>query len=1390
MTSPTDTAPQELRDRAEAVWEARHKGLAAPNFEDRATSAHELEVCEIELELQNEELRRAHSELDASRREFRDLYDLAPAGFLTIDQHAVIVQANRRMATMLGVERARLVGQSFKQFVQPGSQAILERAQRAREDDAPWIGELMLHTADGREFGVSVHMVRTTGWDGTPAWRCVVAENATRRAADAALRASEERYRRLAEQVVDGIYVTDPQGHFADANRAACEMLGYTLEEFKKLTVHDVLAPEEHPKVSEQFRRLAGGDIVRGEWRLRRKDGSFFTAEIVARQLEESGWVQGVVRDLTEQQRSEEALLRRLEFETFLFELSRTFIGLPEQDVDVNMERGLARVGEFLEMDRVTLLELSRDRTEMTVLHSWRAPGTMSSPPSISIRSQPWWVGEVLRGNVSLTSHIDDLPEEAAAEKEYLRQRGVASAASIPLKVSGEIAGAISFVTTKRHVMWTEELVNQLRLIGDILWNALKRREAMQAVLAAQDVVSESEERFRLAMSNIAAGVYTVDLEGNFTYMNPAAEAMFGWTNAELVGKNMHSVVHYKHPDGTSYSASDCPALRILQTGIELREHEDTFIRKDGSFFPVVLNASPLKKDGVTVGIVVGVRDDTLRREAERALRESEALRASEDRYRGLAEQVVDGIIVTNAMGRPLDANHAACHMLGYTLAELRALGPDDLLSTEEIPRVQKMFQRPPTRNVVHEELRLRRKNGSVFTADVAGRRLRDGRLQAVVRDVTQRKEAEDVQHRLHQLAMLPLEAKTEDVLAAVLDAAIDVAHADFGNIQLLDPKTSTLHLAAQRGFPQWWIDYWDTVSEGRGTCGTTLKRRERVIVEDVEKTTLFTPADLDMQRKAGVRAVQSTPLVSRSGQLIGMLSTHFKHPGRPAEHTLRLLDRLAREAADIIAYAQAETELKRRAALLDLAHDSIFVRDREGRISYWNDGATRCYGWSKEEAVGSVSKELLQTQYPVPQEQILDIVVRSGYWEGELVQICRDGRQIVVNSRWALQSDADGDDVRILEINSDITERKRLEQERADDSRRKDEFLAVMGHELRNPLAAIHTAIGVLSGDAPAPQRARMEEIIRRQTAMMRRLVDDLLELERITHGQIELQLDRVDLAELLQRAAGSAQSTVDNRMQTLVLRLPSEPVEFMADRTRLDQIVGNLLTNASKYTAERGRIELEGAKEGPDVVIRCRDNGQGILPEDQQKIFDPFVRGPKTALGYGEASIGLGLALVKKLTELHGGTVSVESAGAGLGSEFTVRLPLVTPPPAEVPAPARESRRTQSIAIVEDNPSVAVALQAALEQAGHSVSLFADGPSTLAALSTLTPDVFLIDIGLPGMDGYELVAKLRQHRNTKDALCIAVSGFKRREHTDHFDWYFNKPVDVVALLALLDQR
>lgn len=335
-------------------------------------------------------------------------------------------------------------------------------------------------------------------------------------------------------------------------------------------------------------------------------------------------YLRGTVKDITERKQFEKSLLWRLQFEGFVSELSRTFINLPEKEVDADIERSLARIGEFLHVDRIALFDFSRDRTEMVLTYSWNASGVTKAPALIHTASLPWWRDRVLRGEEALTSQIDDMPKEASAEKEYFHRRGVVSAASIPLKAGGEINGVISFIAVKQRVLWTEDLVNQLRVVADILWNALKRKRTVEALLATQAVVCHAEERFRLAMNNIASGVYTLDLQGLVTYLNPAAEALFGWASAELLGKKMCDITQHKHPDDTPSTECECPGLQVLQDGIELHEREDMFIRKDGSFFPVVYSASPLKKGDETLGVVVGFRDDTLRREAERAIRESE----------------------------------------------------------------------------------------------------------------------------------------------------------------------------------------------------------------------------------------------------------------------------------------------------------------------------------------------------------------------------------------------------------------------------------------------------------------------------------------------------------------------------------------------------------------------------------------------------------------------------------------------------------------------------------------------------------------------------------------------------------------------------------------------
>ena len=450
--------------------------------------------------------------------------------------------------------------------------------------------------------------------------------------------------------------------------------------------------------------------------------------------------------------------------------------------------------------------------------------------------------------------------------------------------------------------------------------------------------------------------------------------------------------------------------------------------------------------------------------------------------------------------------------------------------------------------------------------------------------------------------------------------------------------------------------------------------------------------------------------------------------------------------------------------------------------------------GLTREQIVGSFVRDVI----PPPSRDIVlnhyRDAIRSGQpvrWEEESVYPAgRRHGEVAVTPLY----DASGIATHLIGIVHDITERKRMEKERAEGDRLKDEFLSLLGHELRNPLAAISTGVQLLSGGVTDEERVSLNGMMDRQVKLMQRLLDDLLDLGRITHGHIQLKKERIDLAKLLQHVTVVTQSTTAERRQEMILRLPAEVVTFEADEARLEQIAINLLSNASKYTAQGGRIEFSGAREGSEVVLRCKDNGRGIPREMLQKIFEPFTRVGPLSDSRGEASLGIGLALVKRLVELHGGRISVESSGPGTGSEFLVRLPmqptLSDQPPAPETKPAFTLRRPRSIVLVEDNSDVAGTIVVALKQAGYRVTLFADAFSALAGLSDLQPHAILLDIGLPGMDGYGLAAKLRKERNCRDSLFIAISGFKRRqtpEAADDFDHYFTKPVNLSSLLNVL---
>ncbi|KQT10210.1 ATP-binding protein [Ramlibacter sp. Leaf400] len=379
-----------------------------------------------------------------------------------------------------------------------------------------------------------------------------------------------------------------------------------------------------------------------------------------------------------------------------------------------------------------------------------------------------------------------------------------------------------------------------------------------------------------------------------------------------------------------------------------------------------------------------------------------------------------------------------------------------------------------------------------------------------------------------------------------------------------------------------------------------------------------------------------------------------------------------------------------------------------------------------------------------------------------------------------------------------EVTERKEAERVLQEANRAKDEFLATLAHELRNPLAPIRTGLEILKKDTAngAPSqiaRATME----RQLAHMIRLIDDLLDISRINSGKIRLEVSRVRLRPALDSAVEISRPAVASGGHSLSVEMPEDEIEVMGDPTRLAQALGNLLNNAAKYTPPGGRIALRARREGEFALIEVEDNGEGIPREMLDTIFSLFSQ-VRSTLDRAQGGLGIGLYLVRSLIELHGGTVVAESAGPGLGSRFIVRLPCLAatahPLPQLAPAALGLPQGGVKVLLVDDNVDAAETLSLVLEMAGCTTHVLHEGTQVVAAAHGFGPDVILLDIGLPGMSGYEVAQRLRQEPRFARTLLVAITGWgteqdRRRSQESGFDQHLTKPVDFSALEPLLHQ-
>jgi PAS domain S-box-containing protein len=513
----------------------------------------------------------------------------------------------------------------------------------------------------------------------------------------------------------------------------------------------------------------------------------------------------------------------------------------------------------------------------------------------------------------------------------------------------------------------------------------------------------------------------------------------------------------------------------------------------------------------------------------------------------------------------------------------------------------------------------------------------------------------------------------------------------------------------------------------------------------------------------------------------------------------------------DLTATKQLEDQLRVveerfRLFMENVKEYAVFMLDPEGRVVDWNLGAEHVLGYG-EEILGQPFAIFFppdDRSSGVPEQELRRALLETGRSSDDRWHVRKDGTYFWATGNISALRDEQGTLKGFTKVLRDSTERKRLEEELQkrnealqEADRNKDEFLAVLAHELRNPLAPVFSALSILEQDnLPDDTRRHAREIIDRQVRQLSRLVDELLDVSRITRGKIQLKKKPVDLQAIINSAVETCRPLIDAHKHELTVVVPPEPIWLEGDPTRIEQVIVNLLNNSAKYSKDASRITLTAELAGDKTVLAVQDTGIGIAPELLPHIFDLFTQADRS-LERSQGGLGIGLTLVRKLVELHDGTVEAHSEGIGKGSEFVIRLPALREAPH---APLSESTTPGSarsvnplrLLVVDDNVDAAESMSLVLTMSGHQVHQAHTGEEALQAAKEYRPDAILMDIGLPGLNGYQVAERLRETPDLRDIVLIAMTGYgqeddRQRAKQVGFDYHLVKPADPQQLQQLL---
>jgi PAS domain S-box-containing protein len=766
-----------------------------------------------------------------------------------------------------------------------------------------------------------------------------------------------------------------------------------------------------------------------------------------------------------------------------------------------------------------------------------------------------------------------------------------------------------------------------------------------------------------------------------------------------------------------------------------------------------------------------------------------EAMRAAEFRatQRGELLQITlrsigDAVITTDNHGRVTQLNPVAESLTGWGQAE--ALGQP----LDAVFRIVNEATRQPVESPVRRALRegtvvglanhtmLVRRDGTEIAIDDSAAPIRDERglvsgCVLIFRDVT-------VQRTLER-------EKTTQLLTARRLAAIVESSDDAIVAKSLEGVIQSWNLAAERLFGY-------SAEEAVGRHISLVIPKERIAEEDQIIASLragrrIEHFETERVRKDGGRIFVSltiSPIKDEAGAVVG------------ASKIVR----------DITDRKRAEADRETFVTVIENSTDFIGMCDLEGVPFFINRAGLAMVGLDGlEQARATPVREFFFPEdQPRMMGEFFPRVLEAGHGEIEVrFRHFKTGEPRWMAYKVLTLRDTAGKPVGFATVSQDVTERRRLEDDLrrlaadlSEADRKKDEFLAMLAHELRNPLAPLSYGVQTLRrAGTPADAVGATADMLERQVAQMARLVDDLLDMSRITQGKIELRTRRVELGPVLEQAVEAVRALHRSIGQELSIVLPQEPVTLDADPARLAQVVGNLLNNASKFTDKGGRIALTVEREGGHVAIRVRDTGIGISAENLPRVFDMFAQ-VDTSLERSRDGLGIGLTLVKTLVEMHGGTVEARSDGPGLGSEFVVRLPVLAEGPEGGPketVSTAASRSRRRILIVDDNEDGAESLALLLTVSGHETHTVHDGLEGIAAIERLRPDLVLLDIGLPGLNGYEVCRRVRQQPWGRDLALVALTGWGQQEDRERskaagFTTHMVKPVDPDRLMRLVD--